>query len=207
MRIGDRCFVHGCIDEIRKDTIIIKNKGGYFGTDPGEVIVENDTAHPNHLDCVSRRAAIDAVNGAVIKDEQQYAEDALKALPSAHQKEKQVDLTRISETKMKIVIDNYFKSECNTDTSIRQAFEKGFRIGVQKGITFQTERKESDWTPSEIPPEEEGGYLVTDDAGGVKTVQNDEFLHYEDGTPLWLYSQNVTAWRPLPEPYRGDNDG
>jgi len=49
MKIGDRCFVHGYIDEIRKDTVIIKNKGGYFGTDPGEVIVVNDTAHPNWI--------------------------------------------------------------------------------------------------------------------------------------------------------------
>ena len=38
----------------------------------------------------------------------------------------------ISEKKMQIVIDNYFKSECNVDTSIRDAFEKGFRIGIQK---------------------------------------------------------------------------
>lgn len=49
MKIGDRCFVHGYIDEIRKDTVIIRNKGGYFGTDPGEVIVVNDTAHPNWI--------------------------------------------------------------------------------------------------------------------------------------------------------------
>ena len=38
----------------------------------------------------------------------------------------------ISEKKMKIVIDNYFKSECDVNTSIREAFEKGFRIGVNK---------------------------------------------------------------------------
>ena len=52
----------------------------------------------------------------------------------------------ISEEKMKIVINNYFKSECNVNTSIREAFEKGFRIGVKKGLaqskadTPQTER-------------------------------------------------------------------
>lgn len=46
MKIGDRCFVRGYIDEIRKDTVIIRNTGGYFGTDPGEVITVNDTAHP-----------------------------------------------------------------------------------------------------------------------------------------------------------------
>jgi len=39
MKIGDRCFVHGYIDEIRKDTVIVRNKGGYFGTDPSEVLV------------------------------------------------------------------------------------------------------------------------------------------------------------------------
>ena len=45
----------------------------------------------------------------------------------------------ISEEKMRIVIDNYFKSECNVNTSIRQAFEKGFKIGVKKGLTAQPE--------------------------------------------------------------------
>lgn len=39
----------------------------------------------------------------------------------------------INEAKMKIVINNYFKDECNVDMSIREAFEKGFRIGVKKG--------------------------------------------------------------------------
>ena len=34
-------------------------------------------------DLIDRQAAIDAVKDAVIKDEQQYAEDALKALPAA----------------------------------------------------------------------------------------------------------------------------
>ena len=38
MKIGDEVFVHGYIDEIRKDTVIIRNNGGYFGTIPSEVI-------------------------------------------------------------------------------------------------------------------------------------------------------------------------
>jgi rubrerythrin len=38
----------------------------------------------------------------------------------------------ISEKKMQIVINNYFKTECSVNTSIREAFEKGFRIGVSK---------------------------------------------------------------------------
>lgn len=43
----------------------------------------------------------------------------------------------ISEQKMEIVIGNYFKAECNVNTSIREAFEKGFRIGVKKGPSVQ----------------------------------------------------------------------
>jgi len=73
--------------------------------------------------------------------------------------------------------------------------------GVRKRLA------QDDWTPcSRDLPEEEGSYLVTDDAGGMKTVQDDVFFHYEDGTSSWVYSQNVTAWKPLPEPYRGEQD-
>ena len=32
MKIGDEVYVHGYVDEIRKDVIIIRNDGGYFGT-------------------------------------------------------------------------------------------------------------------------------------------------------------------------------
>jgi len=38
MKIGDRVYVHGYVDEIRKDTVIIRNEGGYFGTAPDEVM-------------------------------------------------------------------------------------------------------------------------------------------------------------------------
>ena len=47
MKIGDRVFVRGYIDEIRKDTVIIRNAGGYFGTIPSEVITgELSSAQP-----------------------------------------------------------------------------------------------------------------------------------------------------------------
>ena len=38
MTIGDRVYVQGYVDEIRKDTVIIRNRGGYFGTIPDEII-------------------------------------------------------------------------------------------------------------------------------------------------------------------------
>lgn len=37
MKIGDTVYIRGTIDEIRKDVVIIKNKGGYFGTVPEEI--------------------------------------------------------------------------------------------------------------------------------------------------------------------------
>lgn len=38
MKIGDEVYVHGYVDEIRKDVVIIRNDGGYFGTVEDEVI-------------------------------------------------------------------------------------------------------------------------------------------------------------------------
>lgn len=38
MKIGDRIYVHGYVDEIRKDTVIIRNEGGYFGTVKSEIV-------------------------------------------------------------------------------------------------------------------------------------------------------------------------
>lgn len=52
MKIGDRVFVRGYIDEIRKDTVIIRNAGGYFGTIPSEVITgELPSAQPQITHC------------------------------------------------------------------------------------------------------------------------------------------------------------
>ena len=42
MKIGDRIYVHGHVDEIRKDTVIVRNDGGYFGTVPSEIIVATE---------------------------------------------------------------------------------------------------------------------------------------------------------------------
>ena len=39
MKIGDEVHVHGYIDEIRNDVVIIRNKGGYFGTVAEEILL------------------------------------------------------------------------------------------------------------------------------------------------------------------------
>ena len=65
MKIGDEVYVHGYIDEIRNDVIIIRNEGGYFGTVPSEVVDKEETLQnltkPNKSDLISRQAAIDAL--------------------------------------------------------------------------------------------------------------------------------------------------
>ena len=38
MKIGDEVYVHGYVDEMRKDVIIIRNEGGYFGTVESEIV-------------------------------------------------------------------------------------------------------------------------------------------------------------------------
>lgn len=60
------------------------------------------------------------------------------------------------------------------------------------------------WIPvTEKPhPDKEGAYLITDEAGGDVDVYIDRFIFCDDGEPEWFYSQNITAWMPIPEPYR-----
>lgn len=42
MKIGDEIYVRGIVDEIRGDTVIIKNEGGYFGTSKTEVMLRDE---------------------------------------------------------------------------------------------------------------------------------------------------------------------
>lgn len=54
MKIGDEVYIHGYIDEIRNDTVIIKNDGGYFGTVESEVVLNQPESCG---DAVSREEA------------------------------------------------------------------------------------------------------------------------------------------------------
>ena len=65
---------------------------------------------------------------------------------------------------------------------------------------------EPQWIPcSEKVPEKVGEYIVTDDSGGLKCINISHF--YPDAAPIngddmrWDYI-NVTAWMPLPKPYK-----
>lgn len=111
----------------------------------------------------------------------------------------------MSEEKMQIVINNYFKSECSVDTSIRQAFEKGFRIGLKKGLSAQPEQR---WIPvTERLPKIGEKVLVS-----TKYTVFTQVFKRIYGTPdRWGWEHNtikkVSAWMPLPEPWKGEQKG
>ena len=62
----------------------------------------------------------------------------------------------ISEAKKKIVIDNYFKSECNINTTIKDAFTRGFELGLKKAPA--PEPKTGHWISHYDEDAKEGWY-------------------------------------------------
>lgn len=79
---------------------------------------------------------------------------------------------------------------------------KEIRKVIQKAFGHKQEEF-GKWMPvSERLPDKAGEYIVTDDAGGMATVSTDDLVYNAGGELIWLCSQNVTAWMPLPEPYK-----
>ena len=115
----------------------------------------------------------------------------------------------ISETKKKIVIDNYFKSECTVDTSIREAFTKGFEIGLKKGAELKEETIEQLlWNPISKGLPTEGTMVevtILENDGDTPLKYTDVGWHHK-GT--WVVNNevrsDVIAWKPLSKAYEGD---
>lgn len=117
----------------------------------------------------------------------------------------------ISEAKMQMVIANYFKDECDVNTSIRQAFEKGFRIGVKKGASTN---RPQEWIPcsERLPDLNENGVsdmVLLCWSDGQMTVGAYQGGHTFVGQ-AWPTARDcrvtVTAWQPLPTPWKGADD-
>ena len=134
----------------------------------------------------------------------------------------------ISEKKMQMVISNYFKDECDVNTSIRQAFEKGFRIGVKKGASTN---RPQEWIPcsERLPREEERKEWIDNNLDGIgylypclvtryssinpDRTKNNPYVakHYFDGEDFVncgeeVCSEYILAWMPLPQPRKGADD-
>ena len=106
----------------------------------------------------------------------------------------------ISEKKMQIVIDNYFKSECDVNTSIRQAFEKGFRIGVKKVSSAQPEHKElQDWKTDFKGFIDDLLYMPRDDYRGI--------MEYIDEVPSALPERKTGEWLHVDINFESESDG
>ena len=174
MKIGDEVYVHGYIDEIRNDVIIIRNDGGYFGTVPSEVVEKEETLQnltkPNKSDLISRQAAIDVVHS--------YFKDKLNGWPR-------------EETE-----DGY---EVYCDMDKIDAF-----LSDNKYLTKRIDAIPSADRPKWIPlnakgrePEDNGEYLLQLSDGFITAT-------YYDGKDweLWADAGEPVAWMPLPEPYK-----
>lgn len=115
----------------------------------------------------------------------------------------------ISETKKKIVIDNYFKSECNVDTSIREAFAKGFEIGLEKGAGLKEETIEQlSWNPILKGLPIEGTIVevtILENDGDIPLKYTSTGWHHKG---IWIVNNevcyDVIAWKPLSKAYEGD---
>ena len=60
MKIGDEVYIHGYVDEIRQNVVIIRNDGGYFGTVEEEI--KNKSEIPTSCgDAISRQAVLDGL--------------------------------------------------------------------------------------------------------------------------------------------------
>ena len=138
------------------------------------------------------------------KIRKKWTDEIIKALPPA-QPEKHTD--ERTETHACDLISR--QDAIKTSLEFFVEFLGGaFYENSQKELIARFQRlplaqTENDWIPvtKKAHPDEEGKYLVTDDAGGMADSTWDEFIFRDDGTPSWMYSQNVTAWKPFPEPW------
>lgn len=82
----------------------------------------------------------------------------------------------------------------------------GYTSGYAEAIEVAIEalKAEPRWIPvTERLPETDGIYLITDASCGYEDVHESFYFPNADeyGEPYWDYN-NVTAWMPMPEPYR-----
>ena len=100
------------------------------------------------------------------------------------------------------------KESIDETTNINEALEKTVQSIYLKGYENCSRRL---WIPATIPPKVSGKYLVTH--GGSYILSSDTYTTIEDAVRIFndgyedyigWQSQNVIAWMPLPESYKGE---
>jgi hypothetical protein len=101
-----------------------------------------------------------------------------------------------------LIMVQYYDGDPEKDEKIILQTKEVIRDRIKDLPAAQPKRGK--WIPvSERLPEEEGHYLVTDDSGGEKWVDSSMFIRCDDGSVYWDFV-NVTAWMPLPGPWKGE---
>jgi hypothetical protein len=188
---------------------------------------ENKVADPNKMvgDLISRAAAINAIceDGTQLERQGQYTmtmaerkqrdADILDALPSAKPVAKDTNVPAKDCISRQAAIDALADYIHNVDRvySTGKLTHEDCMDAAHSVLDELPSAQQ--WIPcSERLPEKDGEYLVTMLYFGEKTVALDWFSHYEtddedNGKPLWVYGyDNVIAWMPLPEPWKGEQD-
>lgn len=103
-----------------------------------------------------------------------------------------IDADLLGLTDMEIIM-------CNGD------YKEALKMLIDK-IEHAPTIEQPHWIPmTERPPEVDVDVLVTEDTGGMKEVLIDScWVDGDTERALWYTSLNVTAWMPLPEPYKGE---
>ena len=201
MKIGDEVYVHGFIDEIRQDTVIIRNDGGYFGTVPSEVADHEPTAEYSS-DVISRQAAIDAVHS--------YFKGKLNGWPREETEEgyevycdmDKIDAFLSDNKYLSKRIENLPSAQLFTEEQIQTMQElEAAQIEKAYGLGKADRPK---WIPLNAKgrePEDNGEYLLQLSDGFITAT-------YYDGKDweLWADAGEPVAWMPLPEAYREDGE-
>ena len=196
MKIGDEVYVHGYIDEIRNDVIIIRNEGGYFGTVPSEVVDKEETLQnltkPYKSDLISRQAAIDALYdkglsmtawGELLAMKWSDIQTCIELLPSAQP---------------------FTSEQIQTMQELESAqLEKAYELG-------KADRPK--WIPcSERLPEEGDVVLICSKIGVIDfgKRKGDKWVWLAEALcDYWQETEDLIAWMPLPEAYKeSDADG
>lgn len=107
---------------------------------------------------------------------------------------------------MRAIDADYMKRQVDIHgTNKYGMLDENIRVFIDQQPTIDPEPH---WIPvTERLPEIGVDVLVTEDTGGMKEVWIDSrWVDDDTGRTLWYVSLNVTAWMPLPEPYKGEKD-